>query len=251
MTKDYLENLRREGRYSVTTLTIISGWLEKLEGFAGNQELAKLRAKDLEKWRKELAWKPGLKGRMLSENTQNQAVLAVRGFYRWMLAKGFVSTDPAEGLRVRSVPKKAKTSFTVAERRVILGFSNPETAVGIRDRAVLGLLLETGISKSACSLLELSDLDLDIGALMAKGRKGGLRTISDGLSADLERYLRESRPALTGPGETALLVNAKGQRLSHGSVQGLWRRALQSLPPSSLSRKIPGRDRLQGVFSGV
>ena len=233
MTRDYLESLRREGRYSVTTLTIISGWLEKLERFAGNQELAKLRAKDLERWRKELAWKPGLKGQMLSENTQNQAVLAVRGFYRWLVANGFVSTDPAEGLKVRGVPKKASRSFTVAERRAILSFPNLETAVGIRDRAVLGLLLETGISRPACSLLELSDLDLDIGALMAGGRKAGLRTISEGLSADLERYLRESRPVLAGLGETALFVNAKGQRLSHGSVQGLWRRALQALTPSS------------------
>ena len=233
MTRDYLESLRREGRYSVTTLTIISGWLEKLERFAGNQELAKLKAKDLEGWRKELAWKPGTSGRMLSENTQNQAVLAVRGFYRWLVANGFVSTDPAEGLKVRGVPKKASRSFTVAERRAILSFPNLETAVGIRDRAVLGLLLETGISRPACSLLELSDLDLDIGALMAGGRKAGLRTISEGLSADLERYLRESRPVLAGLGETALFVNAKGQRLSHGSVQGLWRRALQALTPSS------------------
>ena len=233
MTRDYLESLRREGRYSVTTLTIISGWLEKLERFAGNQELAKLRAKDLERWRKELAWKPGLKGQMLSENTQNQAVLAVRGFYRWLLANGFVPTDPAEGLKVRGVAKKASRSFTVAERRTILSFPNLETAVGIRDRAVLGLLLETGISRPACSLLEISDLDLDIGALMAGGRSGGLRTISDGLSADLERYLRESRPVMACPGETALFVNAKGQRLSHGSVQSLWRRALQALTPSS------------------
>ena len=231
MRREYLESVK--DRYSVTTLTIFSGWLETLERFAGNQELAKLKAKDLEKWRKELAWKPGLKGRMLSENTQNQAVLAVRGFYRWSLANGFVSTDPAEGLKVRSVPKKAKTAFTVTEQRAILGFPNLETAVGIRDRAVLGLLLETGISRPACSLLELSDLALDIGALMSRGRKGGLRTISDGLSADLERYLRESRPLLVGPGETALFVNAKGQRLSHGSVQALWRRALQSLTPSS------------------
>ena len=233
MTREYLESLRQQGRYSKTTLTIISGWLEKLERFAGNQELAKLRAKDLEKWRKELAWTPGPSGRMLSENTQNQAVLAVRGFYRWLVANGFVPTDPAEGLKVRRLPKKAKTSFTVAERRAILGFSDLETAVGIRDRAVLGLLLETGISKPACSSLDLSDLALDIGALMSKGRSGGLRTISDGLSADLERYLRESRPVLVGPGETALFVNAKGQRLSQASVQGLWRRALQSLTPSS------------------
>ena len=97
MTREYLESLRQQGRYSKTTLTIISGWLEKLERFAGNQELAKLRAKDLEKWRKELAWTPGPSGRMLSENTQNQAVLAVRGFYRWLVANGFVPTDPLRG----------------------------------------------------------------------------------------------------------------------------------------------------------
>ena len=40
MTREYLESLRQQGRYSKTTLTIFTGWLEKLERFAGIQELA-------------------------------------------------------------------------------------------------------------------------------------------------------------------------------------------------------------------
>jgi integrase/recombinase XerD len=227
MTVEYLESLRREGRYSGTTMAIISNWLSRLERFAGDRDAVDLRTADLVAWRKELAWQPGPSGRLLSENTVNQAVLAVRGFYRWAVASGALATDPAVSLKVRAVRSEGRPKLTAADRRKILAYPSLDTATGIRNRAVLAVLLETGISRQACSLLDLADLQLDIGALMASGRKGaGIHTLSDGLCADLERYLKEARPLLLNVDQLALFINRKGGRLSVGSVQAMVRHTL-------------------------
>lgn len=227
MTAEYLESLRREGRYSMTTMAIISNWLSRLERFAGDRDALALRTADLVAWRKELAWQPGPSGRLLSENTVNQAVLAVRGFYRWAVAIGALAIDPAAALKVRAVRSERRPKLTITDRRKILAYPSLETPTGIRNRAVLAVLLETGISRQACSLLDLADLQLDIGALMARGRKGaGIHTLSDGLCADLERYLKESRPLLLAGQQPALFINCKGGRLSVGSVQAMVRHTL-------------------------
>jgi integrase/recombinase XerD len=237
VTSEYLESLRREGRYSEGTLASISNWLAKLERFAGERDAVTLRAVDLVAWRKELTWSPGPSGRLPSENTVNQAVLAVRGFYRWAVATGAVTTDPAAGLKVRKLPPKKRQPLATQDARKLLAFPRQDTPTGIRDRAVLAVLLETGISRRACSSLDLAHLHLDTGALMAGGRKGGIHTLSDGLCADLERYLRESRPQLFRGSQPALFLNSNGGRLSVESVQGIVRGALLGcgLPTSLFS----------------
>jgi integrase/recombinase XerD len=225
VTSEYLEGLRRQGRYSATTLVIISNWLSRLEQFAGDREVLALRAADLVAWRQLLTWQPGPSGRMRSENTVNQAVLAARRFYRWALATGRISTDPAAELKVHAVPRKQRKPLSASDARKLLAFPNLDTPTGIRNRAVLAVLLETGISRHACSSLDLAHLQLDTGALMASGRKGGIHTLSDGLAAD-QRYLKESRPLLLGGDQLPLLLNRKGGRLSAQSIQDLCRRAL-------------------------
>lgn len=227
MIQEYLEHLSREGRYSKATLGIISRWLTRFEQFSGDRDPAALTSADLLAWRHELTWQPGSSGRMLSENTINQAVLAVRGFYRWAMAEALISMDPAASLKIRAVRLKRRPKLAVAERRKLLAFPNLDVPVGIRDRAVIALLLETGISRPACSRLDLAHLQLDTGALRANGRKsGGIHTLSDGLCADLERYLKEARPLLIRSEQIALFLNTRGGRLSGPSVQRIIRHAL-------------------------
>ncbi len=219
-------------------MTILSGWLAKFERYCGDRETLTLGPADLVAWRQELAWTPGPSGRMLSENTVNQGVLSVRGFYRWAVIEGLISEDPAATLKIRGVRTERRPKLTVTERRSLLAFPNLDVPMGIRDRAVLALLLETRISRPACSRLNLASLQLDTGALMADGRKSaGIHALSDGLCADLERYLTEARPALVTCEEPALLLNRKGRRLSPGSIQGLVRDAMLGcgLKPSLFS----------------
>jgi integrase/recombinase XerD len=226
LISEYLEGLRREGRLAKTTVAINEGWLKRLQAWCAGRELAALKAEDLRDWRQSLAWTPGPSGKLYCESTVNQAVLAIRAFYRWALSQGRLKIDPAAGLKVRAVPRQQKPRLSGDQMRKLLASPDLDTPLGIRDRAILGLILGLRLSHSAISRLELGHVALDTGALMASGRRGGVYSLWDGLCADLERYLKEARPLLARTGSPeAFFLNSKGQRMSTESVWGLLDRA--------------------------
>lgn len=226
MIPEYLENLRCQGRLSKTTMAITEGWLKRFETWCAGRDPAALKARDLLDWRQSLAWTPGPSGKLYSEHTLNQAVLAVRGLYRWALSQGRVKVDPAAGLKVRQVPRLTKPRLSGDQMRKLLASPDLDTPLGIRDRAILGLVLGLRLSHGAISRLEQGHVALDTGALLASGRRGGVYSLWDGLCADLERYLKEARPLLARPGSPdAFFLNSKGRPMSTESIWGLLARA--------------------------
>lgn len=229
MFPEYLQSRRLEGRYSPGTLFIMESWLKQFERFCAGRDPAKLKSSELNSWRQELVWRTGPDGVLYSGHTINQAVWVVRGFYRWAEACGYLSKDPSTVLKMRGVPRREKRKWTPTEVRSLLSCPDLDHPLGIRDRAVLGILLETDITRPACSRLDLEHLQLDTGALFATGRKRGVKALSDGLCADIERYLKESRPILVvDDTQRALFLNQKGGRFSLGSIQRLFALSLKA-----------------------
>ena len=222
MIEAHLQKLRESGDYSPATIRAAIPWLLHFQEFCGAREPAELTSKDLEQWHKLLVWTPGPSGKLYSEATVNQAVGAIRRFYRLLLAEGELSRDPTETL----VTPKARSTrsfaldFEPAQKRAVFASLDPDSSFGIRDRAVL-VLMETGISQPACSRIDQDHLCFDTGALLAKGRKQTIHSLTDGLLADLHRYLRDARPLLVGGTTPAFFLDRNGNRLSPGSL-GKW-----------------------------
>jgi site-specific recombinase XerD len=216
MIDEFLAHLRAE-RYSEMTVKATGGWLERCQHHFKPKSLRALRPKDLRDWQQSLFWTPGPSGRLYSENTVNQAVGAVRLFYRWALERKLVRDDPSKDLRTRRVPDRPRQQLDEAEARAMLALLVGDKPKSLRDRALVGLLHETGIPFSACSRLDLDDLQTDTGALMASGRRAGVHTLGQGVVDDLERYLQHGRPLLLARGDSgdqALFINDWGQRMT-------------------------------------
>lgn len=220
----HLQALRADG-YSESTITLAEAWLLRLQEFAANRDLTELRPQDLEQWQKQLRWTPGPRGALYSDNTINQAVGTARRFYRYLQEAGEVGENPAAGLTLPKV-QAAKREFSLSEVRRVLASPPRDTPNGIRDRAVLGVILETRMPTTACSRLDLTDVCFDTAALRSQGRIQAIHAVSDGLLADLERYLRESRPLLISPEHKtdAFFLNVRGHRLSTQAVRAILRR---------------------------
>ncbi len=231
----HLDHLKQSQRYSATTLEITARWLELFAAFWEDKGLETLSVEELTHWRQHLSWNPNRVGKIYAENTVNQAVGVVRGFYAWMLEEGLISTDPTTHLKTRRVPRRGR-QLTMAERRKLLREPDLDTPLGIRARALLALILETGISRRACSRLDCQHVQLDTGALLAHGRKREVHSLSEGLVADLQRYLDFARPLLAAKAEPceAFFLDRFGRRLSSGGIQqilrGHARRAGLSIP---------------------
>jgi site-specific recombinase XerD len=218
MIEDFLAALRRDG-YSVTSVSVTAGWLERCRQYFEPRPLHVLRARDLEDWHQSLSWVPGPKGKLYAENTVNQAVGAVRLFFRWALLCGLIGEDPSKGLRTRRIPKRPRPEIELQRLLILLSGDHP---VIVRDRAVYGLLFETGLPLLACARLDLKDLQTDTGALLASGKRPGVYSLSQGLTNDLERYLQHARPLLAvkaTKGEQALFLNRHGSRMHDGVIR--------------------------------
>lgn len=222
MIDEHLKALRRRGSgYSKATAASAEAWLRRFGTFCGDRCQSQLRAADLVAWQKELTWTPGPRGKLYSESSIFQAVGAVRRFYRWALAEERIKSDPTGSLVTRAAKpaRSNRLELSPTEARKLLGATSLDTPAGIRDRAIFGVLLETGISRPACAGIDLGHLQLDTGALLTRGRSQQIHSLSPGLLADIERYLREARPLLLNLANSALFLNSNGDRISAGSIQ--------------------------------
>ncbi len=216
MISAHLEHLEAQG-YAAGSVTAARHWLERLEKqFPG--KLATLKAADLTAFQQALRWQPGPTGKLYAENSANQAVDAVRRFYRWAVAEGLVAKDPTTHLVTRRPPPTARHELEPSDARKLLMGPDISTFRGCRDRAILGLVLEARASAGALVRLDLEHFQPDVGALLLRGRRREIVSLSDGLCIDLARYLHQARPAVARPGELAFFVGRSGGRLVPNAI---------------------------------
>jgi integrase/recombinase XerD len=119
-----------------------------------------------------------------------RALVAVRGLHRFAALEGLVEVD--------------------------------QTALALRDRALLEVLYGCGARISEAVGLDVDDVDLDAGAvrLLGKGSKERVVPVGRYACAALDAYLVRARPTLAaaGKGTPAMFLNARGGRLSRQSA---------------------------------
>jgi integrase/recombinase XerD len=128
----------------------------------------------------------------------------LRGFYKWLLLDRRIHYDPTvniESPKAWKVLPKSLAEPEVAEmlERAALDASHPQAkATALRDRAILELLYAGGLRVSEAVSLNVSDLALDAGRALVRGKGDKERIVPLGRSAvlALQEYLREGRPHL-------------------------------------------------------
>jgi integrase/recombinase XerD len=112
--------------------------------------------------------------------------------------------------------------LTETEVETLLAAPDPTQPLGLRDRAMLELLYATGLRVSELVELDLAQLRLDVGFLVAYGKGSKERVVPVGEQAEgwLRRYLAEVRPRLARGRHERVFVNHRGGGLSR---QGMWK----------------------------
>jgi integrase/recombinase XerD len=112
--------------------------------------------------------------------------------------------------------------------------------LGIRDHAILAMLLETGLSVSGLVSLNLSDLDLSTGCFHLVSDTDQDYWLSLGKSMrPISTYVEKGRPDLNpAPGEPALFISQNGIRMSR---QSIWQVLHNSGKAAGLSLRLSPR----------
>ncbi|MBC7374380.1 MAG: site-specific tyrosine recombinase XerD [Frankiales bacterium] len=164
----------------------------------------------------------------LSAASAGRAVVAVRGLHRFALREGWTEVDPASDVRPPSPARRLPKAISVTQVEALLAAPDDRTPLGLRDRALLELLYGTGARISEAVGLDVDDLSGE-GLVRLDGKGGKQRMVPVGSYAAraIEAYLVRGRPALaaTGTGSPALMLNARGGRLSRQSAWTVLRAA--------------------------
>ncbi len=162
----------------------------------------------------------------LAPSSIRRAQSAVRTFFRFLLAEGWLSVDPTERLESPKIRDRLPEFLTKEETQRLLNSPNPQKSLYWRDRSILELLYASGVRVSELVGLLISGLDLDDSFITVFGKGGKERIVPVGVPAllTLRRYLSELRPKLDqAEGRGHVYLNARGRPLTRESVWKLVR----------------------------
>jgi len=159
----------------------------------------------------------------LSASSAARAVVAVRGFHRFMVRDGLVETDVAASVRPPTTTSRLPKAISIDEiERLLDAASAPDTPIALRDRALLELLYGTGARISEAIGISIDDLDLENGIVRLQGKGAKQRLVPVGRLAReaLDAYLVRARPVLAaaGKGSSLVFLNTRGAPLSRQSA---------------------------------
>lgn len=149
-----------------------------------------------------------LKEKGLAAATIARKLAAIKAFYRFMIAEGYMDANPAEV--VEAGTKGIKLPRVLSEDEVVRLLNQPDitTAEGFRDRTMLEVLYATGMRVSELINLTLERVDLNMKYIIAFGKGSKERIVPLGSVAAefLQQYLEKVRPKLTHAGRNTNIV---------------------------------------------
>lgn len=164
----------------------------------------------------------------LSATSAARTVVAVRGLHRFAALEGLTDTDPAAEVRPPAPARRLPKALELDQiERLLAAASRDDTALALRDRALLEFLYGTGARISEALGLDVDDIDTVTRAVRIVGKGGKERVVPLGSYAleAIEAYRVRARPALAvaGRGTARLFLNSRGGALSRQSAWAILR----------------------------
>jgi integrase/recombinase XerC len=173
---------------------------------------------------------------------------SLRAFFAYAHAAGMVAENPARLIRrARCAPPPPRTLSAEEVCRLLAAVDSGTGAAAARDRALIRLLLGTGLRLSSALGLAGQDVDLAEGALHIRRAKNDRPTtlpISRGVARELAAYLRQRPDGLLFPGHggAPLTRRQAGRRIeAWAAAAGLSGRATAHALRHTFATQLYGR----------
>ena len=144
---------------------------------------------------------------------------SIRAFYKYLLSRGEVTKNPAEGITTPKSEKRLPRTLDVDQAGRLVEIKS-DKALALRDRAILEVMYSSGLRLAECVDLDLYSIDMRDGLVTVTGKGNKTRKVPVGKYAlDAVGAWLQVRPQLAALDETALFVSTRGRRISARSVQ--------------------------------
>lgn len=131
----------------------------------------------------------------VAARTAARCLSSLRRFYRYAVRVGWVKTDPTQDISSPKLPRPLPKTLSEKDVESLLEAPDTETALGMRDRAMLETLYATGLRVSELVGLQLHQVNRTQGVVQVVGKGGRERLVPLGEAAQywLQRYFDEAR----------------------------------------------------------
>lgn len=184
----------------------------------------------------------------LFENKKHRRTIArklssLRTFFKYLVSHELISINPAEELESPRIEKKIPPSISYQQIQHLLSQPDPETLLGLRDRALMELLYSSGLRVSEAVALNRKDFDRKnlLLKLKGKGQKERIVPITENAASWISKYIESPERFMEIDGHAperdgeAIFLNRHGDRLTTRSID---RKFQEYLKASGLSLNI-------------
>ncbi len=156
-------------------------------------------------------------------STANRRLSSLRRYYGWLLLHGRREDDPCLLLKSAKRPERFPKAPAESQIEALLLAPNPESSLGLRDRAMLEMMYAAGLRVS--ELIALKSIDVSqadaVVRVIGKGDKERLVPIGEEAMASLLLYMQRGRPLLlAGRSSDALFVTERAAGMTR---QRFWK----------------------------
>ncbi len=174
----------------------------------------------------------------LAASSIKLVVVALKIFFRFLLAKGAVARDPTEALSLPRIERYLPETLNELQVQQLIESINTAQPRGLRDRAVIELLYASGLRISELANARLENLNLEERILRVTGKGNKTRLVPIGRKAceAMASYLSTERPALVRPKSgSEIFLSARGTKLT---TARLWQIVKERARHSGLEANI-------------
>ena len=177
--------------------------------------------------------KDGLKARSRARH-----LVAIRGFYRFLVQEKILPNDPA---RLIDLPKSGlKLPHVLSREEIEFLLNAPDTRkpIGVRDTAMLELLYAAGLRVSELINLKLQDINLEAGfvRIFGKGSKERIVPIGSHAREKVSTYIKAVRSRRLKQTTSPYLFIARAAKPM--TRQGFWKLLRRYALQAGLKKKI-------------
>ena len=204
------ENTRQAYRNDLCQL---AQWLNTEQGIS----LCDAQAENLETF---IHWK-SRKGS--SARSMSRAVSAWKRFYRYLVLDEQLQDNPASLIESPRVGRSLPATLSENDVEALLAAPDITSPMGLRDRAMLGVLYATGVRVSELVSLTQQQVDLEFGAVttVGKGNKERMVPLGEEAVSWIDNFRRHGRQKLMQgyPAVDTLFISRRGKEMSR---QNFW-----------------------------
>jgi len=174
-------------------------------------------------------WVASMHRRGLAPSTISRRLSAARALFAWLVRENRLDANPAAEVRNPKRAQRLPDRLDVEDVEALIEGAADGTRLGLRNRAALELLYGSGLRVAELVGLDLDDVQFSDRTLRVLGKGDRERIVPFGrrAAAALRAYLEAFSDLRARSGCEALLLNARGGRLSDRSVRRILDRAVE------------------------